>query len=111
MTQLADAGAFVALPELGVEDAGEAVPLLQPANATTKTSAATQRIATACRIRFSLESLETGSTLVIRRRGRAGSPPKASNQTATRRPTGLRISERPSLHETRLGSLGVCLHT
>jgi hypothetical protein len=52
MTQLADAGALVAVPALGVEDAGEDVPLLQPANATTNTSAATQRAPTVCRIRF-----------------------------------------------------------
>jgi hypothetical protein len=56
MTQLADAGALVAVPELGVEDAGEDVPLLQPANATTKTSAATHRIPTVSSIRRSFES-------------------------------------------------------
>ena len=56
MTQLADAGALVAVPELGVEDAGEDVPLLQPASATTNTSADTQRMPTVRHIRFSLES-------------------------------------------------------
>ena len=56
MTQLADAGALVAVPELGVEDAGVDVPLLQPANATTKTSAATHRIPTVSSIHCSLES-------------------------------------------------------
>jgi len=59
MTQLADAGALVAVPELGVEDAGEEVPLLQPANATTNTSTAAQRTPTDCRIRFSFESAQT----------------------------------------------------
>jgi hypothetical protein len=75
MTQLADAGALVAVPELGVVDAGEDVPLLQPANATTNTSAATQRMPTICRIGFSSNRHEPWSTVVTRRRRRVGSPP------------------------------------
>jgi hypothetical protein len=75
MTQLADAEALVAVPELGVEDPGEDVPLLQPANATTNTSAATQRMPTVCGIGFSSNRYEPGSTVVTRRRRRVGSPP------------------------------------
>src|SRR5665213_472686 len=68
MTHVAAAGEFVAVPAVGVEEPGDDLPLLQPANASTNTSAATHLMPAVCRIRFSFESVQPGSTLAIHRR-------------------------------------------
>lgn len=47
------ADGLVDVPELGVEEPGEAFPLLQPASATTNTNAAIHLIPAVCRIRSS----------------------------------------------------------